>query len=188
MRPAPTGGILTLLAGLATAAAGQQPCDFSVVPGAVWWGPETQMRTDRIAAYLAPILWFSPDEPLLRRSSGPDIRIPEAIPPEPVPERPVLYYQIDRVMTRPDTLGSSLTRDSAGPAATVINFNKTAVIIISYFAHYASEEGLGAHPHDIEPAEFRVSVIRHSSDFFDTWFPKGSRCRRPRLGSCGESE
>jgi hypothetical protein len=149
------------------------------VPGAVWWGAETQLRADRIAAYLAPILWFSPDEPLLHRTSGPAIRIPEAIPPEAVPERPVLYYQIDRVMTRPDTLGSALTRDSAGPAATMINFNKVAVIIVSYFAHYATEEGLGAHPHDIEPAEFHVSVFRHTSDVFDPWFPNGARCARP---------
>jgi len=171
--------MLPLLAGLATTAAAQQRCEFSAVPGAVWWGSQTRMRADRIAAYLAPILWFSPDEPLLKRTRGTGIRIPEAIPPEPVPERPVLYYQLDQVRRRPDAEGAAVTRDPANPAATEVDLARAGMIVISYFAHYASEEGLGAHPHDVEPVEFQVMIVRHTSDMVAANIPGGVRCAQP---------
>ena len=57
----------------------QQPsatCDFSSVPGAVWWGTEAEGRMSlaQLAAYIAPVYWFSPDEPLLNRAEGAEIR------------------------------------------------------------------------------------------------------------------
>ena len=180
MRLAPAGGLLALLAGFAApAAAQQQSCNFSAAPGVVWWGSETSLPFDRIAAYLGPILWFSPDEPLLQRTRGADIRIPEAIPPESVPPRPVLYYQIDRVMTRPAAKGATAVQRGETPAASTLDLTKAAVFFISYFAHYSSEEGLGAHPHDIEPAEFRITILPHTWEGFSKWYPKGVRCARP---------
>ena len=41
-------------------------CNYSNIPGIVWWGTETEMTVERIASLAAPIYWFSPDEPLLR--------------------------------------------------------------------------------------------------------------------------
>ncbi|HXO85532.1 MAG TPA: hypothetical protein VN803_08395, partial [Gemmatimonadales bacterium] len=83
---------LALLAFAATTSAAAQRCDFSKVPGVVWWGPESRMAVSRFAAYMAPILWFSPDEPNLNGTSGVDIRVPEPFPGESVPPRPVMYY------------------------------------------------------------------------------------------------
>ena len=40
-------------------------CDLADVPGVVWFGMDSTMTVERLAAYCAPILWFSPDEPLL---------------------------------------------------------------------------------------------------------------------------
>ena len=51
-------------------------CDFSDVAGAVWWGTETEMTMERFVSYIAPVYWLSPDEPLLARTEGADIRIP----------------------------------------------------------------------------------------------------------------
>ena len=50
-------------------------CDFSKVPGVVWWGTDTRMTVPRFVSYMAPIFWFSPDEPSLAGASGPNIRI-----------------------------------------------------------------------------------------------------------------
>ena len=167
---------LALLAGPAAAAAQQAPCNFSKVPGVIWWGAERHLTAERIAAYAAPILWFSPDEPSLQRTSGPDIRIPEPIPGELLPDRPVLYYLIDRIRLRPGTQGSAVVRDSAAPGRTRLELSKVAMIHLSFFAHYNREEGLGAHPHDIEPAEFRLVLLPHTWSGFAKYIPGGARC------------
>lgn len=82
-------------------AAHAQRCDFSKVPGVVWWGTDTRMTVPRFMTYMAPIFWFSPDEPSLAGASGPNIRIPEPFPGESRPDRPVLYYQVNRVLRKP---------------------------------------------------------------------------------------
>ena len=64
---------------------------------------------------LAPVFWFSPDEPSLLGASGPNIRIPEPLPGESRPDRPVLYYQVNRVLTY--QVNRVLTRPGAKTAA-----------------------------------------------------------------------
>jgi len=167
---------LALLPLAAATSAAAQRCDFSKVPGVVWWGTDSRMDAARFAAYMAPILWFSPDEPNLNGASGPDIRVPEAFPGESVPPRPVLYYQLNRVLVRPGSKGEAIARVPDHPEQSTLDLTKVAVVIVRYFAYYATEEGLGAHPHDIEPAEFRVVVLPSTWDGFSKWLPRGPRC------------
>jgi len=169
--------LMLLLCGATTTAAAQR-CDFSNVPGVVWWGPESKMAVSRFAAYMAPIFWFSPDEPNLNGASGPDIRVPEPFPSEsvPPPQHPVLYYQLDRLLTRPGSKGEPIARVTDHPDQSMIDLTKTAVVIVKYFAYYATEQGLGAHPHDIEPVEFRVAIVQSTWDGFKKWIPRGPRC------------
>jgi hypothetical protein len=169
--------ILLICPGVAWAQKGR--CDFSNVPGVVWWGSEKQMPVARFVAYLAPVLWFSPDEPSLDRTSGLDIRIPQAFPGQPVPDRPVLYYQVDRVRTRSGGKGQAVVRSPEGPALSVITLNNISVAVISFFAYYPTEEGLGAHPHDIEPVEFRAAVVPHTFPGLTEWIPGGAKCTNP---------
>ncbi|MGH7676221.1 MAG: hypothetical protein ACREMV_13205 [Gemmatimonadales bacterium] len=75
-----------------------------------------------------------------------------------MPARPVVYYQIDRLLTRPGAAGPGVVRNPGGPGQSVLDVRSTAVFMVSFFAYFATEEGLGAHPHDIEPAEFRVTM------------------------------
>jgi len=42
--------------------------------------PSGSNFTRRLAAYCAPILWFSPDEPLLEDATGKGIRVPDPFP------------------------------------------------------------------------------------------------------------
>jgi len=170
---------LTLLTCPALARAQGQPCDFSKVPGAVWWGSDTLLPVARFAAYMAPVLWFSPDEPNLKGASGSDIRVPEPFPGESIPDHPVLYYQLDRVLVRPGAKSRAVWRTPDGPAHSSIDLGNVAVVFVRYFAYYATEEGLGAHPHDIEPAEFRVVIVRSTWEGFEKWLPGGTRCPDP---------
>jgi hypothetical protein len=167
---------LALLLAVVTTRATAQRCDFRKVPGVVWSGPESRMTVARFVTYMAPIFWFSPDEPNLNGTSGPDIRIPEAFPNESTPARPVVYYQLDRVLTRPGSKGPVIARVEGHPEQSTLDLSTVAVVIIKYFAYYATEEGLGAHPHDIEPVEFRVAVVPSTWDGFKKWFPRGTRC------------
>lgn len=74
------------------AATAQNRCEFSDVPGVVWWGTETEMSLSDLASYMAPIFWFSPDEPSLLGQEFDRIRTPEPFPGTPVPDRPVVYF------------------------------------------------------------------------------------------------
>ena len=134
-------------------------CDVSAAPMVVWWGTETQLPVARVAAYLAPIFWFSPDEPVLDRNEGADIRVPQALPIDSSPpaNAPVVYYQLDRVVARPGASGPAYQR--AGPGDGTLDLRNAMAFNMSFFTYYAEEVGLGAHPHDLEPAEMRVVVL-----------------------------
>ena len=49
-----------------------------------WEGTNPKMTLAQVAAYCAPIFWYSPDEPELNGKSGKDIRIPAAFPFEEI--------------------------------------------------------------------------------------------------------
>ena len=53
-------------------------------PGVLWRGGLGTMTLQQLASYVAPVFWFSPDEPTLQQRSGRDIRMPAALPFEPV--------------------------------------------------------------------------------------------------------
>jgi len=142
----------------------QKPvCDFSGVPGAVWWGSDRQMTLERFAAYVAPVYWFSPDEPSLQGRHGADIRLPEIIPGEPFVDRPVVYYQFDEILSRSDGDGPAYLPGASGHADASLDLNNTAAITLGIFAYFRDEVGLGAHPHDLEATSFKVSVARDTS-------------------------
>ena len=85
---------------------GEPPhCDFTRYPGIVWSGTERKMTIRDLAAYCAPVFWFSPDEPTMAAKKGKDIRIPESLPFEENTDAPVVYYQYDRIFERLDAEG-----------------------------------------------------------------------------------
>src|SRR5262245_57167766 len=67
-------------------------------PDIVWCGSSPQLTFEKLAAYLGPILAFSPDEPLLKGTSGASIIIPEAMPFEEPSKGPVVYYRLRNVI------------------------------------------------------------------------------------------
>jgi len=156
-----TAGLAVLYSlALADPGAGQAgaKCLLDTVPGVVWHGQATRMPLARLAPYLAPVFWFSPDEPSLYGAEGPDIRAPEAFPADSQVDSPVVYWQFNVVLRRPDSKQEPV--DRSDPTNPILDFDETAGFELSFLAYFREELGLGAHPHDIEPVEFRAVVLR----------------------------
>jgi hypothetical protein len=131
-------------------------CELADVPGVVWYGLDTTMTVERVAAYCAPILWLSPDEPLLDDKKGKDIRVPEAFPFEDAPDAPVVYYRLRTVYTRADNTAPAYIPDPNDRGQSIIDLSEVIAIDLDFFFYYPSEEGFGGHQHDVESVEMKV--------------------------------
>ncbi len=134
--------------------------EITGTPYVVWYGDGETMTVERFVSYCAPILWFSPDEPLLEDRTGKDILIPEAFPFEEAPGRPVVYYRLREVLHRPDGSGAAIELDAEARGNSVLNLSSIAGVDLDFFFYYPSEEGLNAHQHDVESVEMKVAVAR----------------------------
>lgn len=169
MRVCRFAGLAGLLGVLATAQAQAQDRRYDKaaltsramldsVPGLIWAGSDSVMTIERLVAYAAPILWFSPDEPNLAGQRGKDIRIPEAFPFESVPDSPVVYFMVRNLGYLPKRSGWAYRPDSADRGASLVNLANTVAFDVDFFFYYASEIGLGGHPHDVESAQMKLVV------------------------------
>ena len=66
------------------------------------------MKLADLAAYCAPICWYSPDEPELENKAGKDIRIPTMFPFEEQVDSPVVYYQVKDILISTAEPGEAL--------------------------------------------------------------------------------
>jgi hypothetical protein len=137
-------------------------CDFSAVPGAVYWSTDPQISLAELAAYLAPVFWFSPDEPSLRGRRGAELTVPEAMPFEEA-AGPVVYYQLTKVYENRtiefEHDSATFTPDPADEGASLLYLPKASLMTLEFYAYFADEAGFGAHRHDVEVAEFRLVVM-----------------------------
>lgn len=124
----------------------------------VWEGTDTLMTVSQLAAYCAPIFWFSADEPELMNKSGKDIKIPTYFPFENKSDSPVVYYQIPYILTRGNNTRSAYKKDFLNPGNSIIDLSKIAAIDIYYMHYYNFEAGLGSHAHDTEQSQFQFFV------------------------------
>jgi hypothetical protein len=133
-------------------------CSESGIQAIVWHGNDTKMSIKKLASYCAPVLWFSPDEPLLNDTKGKEILLPEPFPFEEDPQQPVVYYRIRTILHRDDADGLAYIPDSTDKNQSIIDLRQIAGIDIDFFFYYRAEEGFGGHPHDVESAEFQIIV------------------------------
>jgi len=144
-------------------ASSQAACDYSRLPGVVWWGTERRMTLSRFAAYAAPIYWLSPDEPTMDDRHCLDIRVPAALPFENQPDSPVVYYQYNMIGVRFDADGPGYIADSTYQGNAVIDLHNVIAINLKYIAYFPREEGLGGDRHNVEPSEFRIWVVPNTA-------------------------
>ena len=137
-------------------------CNYESVPLIVWSGRDPTMTFERLAAYCAPVLWFSPDEPLL---PGPEdtggIRIPTTFPFATRPEAPVVYYRVRSVIHATETREDPVT-PAPNRGESRLDLSTISVIELDYFFYYPSEEGFGGHQHDVESVEMSIHVWKRS--------------------------
>ncbi len=133
-------------------------CDFSEVPGVIWVGNDPIMTFQELAAFCGPILWFSPDEPLLNNTQGVDIRLPEPLPFEDQADSAIVYYRVRTILERGDVEGESFTPDPYDENHSLLNLENIAGFDLDYFFYYHGEGGPYGHKHDTEAAYFKVAV------------------------------
>lgn len=136
------------------AASGQRcecvfPGDPEFAAGVIWQG-ERELSLGEIAALLAPVLWFSSDEPLLLEGQGP---LPHPHPCDPDQSRPVVYYQLRSVRLLGDALVTHPEEDD--PEL----WNKVLRLTLRYYFYYPEDRGMGAHYQDLEVAELEVELV-----------------------------
>jgi hypothetical protein len=137
----------------------EQPCCDVDNPTVVWIGDEPTLTFAELAAYCAPILWFSPDEPLLDELERPaGIDIPMAFPFEEPGAGPVVYYRVRNVVRSSEEPAVEVDPTDRGRSR--FNLDRVTAIDLDYFFYYPSEEGLGGHTHDVESVEMKVVAYR----------------------------
>lgn len=144
--------------------------DAAMEVGLLYKGQKRYMSFEELAAYCAPVLWYSPDEPLLAKDhgntmKGTEINLPDAFPFEEQTGKSVVYYRLKNVLAHPKAEEENPLSDSdLEKRNTLIDLKNTSAIDLDYFFYYRSEEGLAAHPHDIEHVEMKLIVI-HPRDY-----------------------
>jgi hypothetical protein len=139
-------------------------CDFSSIPGVIWWGSPKNMTVAELAAYAAPIFWFSPDEPSLKNSRGLQLVVPQPFPFE-ASSNPVVYFQLTEVVDKTDSDNPVYREVGTNRADAVINTEDGALLSLEYYAYYTGEAGFSAHQHDVEVAEFRIAVALSDGEY-----------------------
>ena len=128
--------------------------------GVIAAGTRTQISFLGYANLCAPVLWFSPDEPLLNGISGKDIDMPTAFPFQGEPETPVVYYRIRTILVRDDQDEDLVLEEDPERIKTVVDFSQVAGVDLDFFFYYPSELGFGAHKHDVEAVYLKTFIKR----------------------------
>ena len=116
--------------------------------GVIWSGDHA-LTLRQVAELVAPVLEFSPDEPLFRRA-GP---IPSAHPCDRPATGPVVYYQPRTLFYRehPLTLPLDQVKDFT---------DQVRELELRFFFYYPEDIGAHGHRHDVEGVEFELAFER----------------------------
>lgn len=142
--------------------------DFCRRPGTIWCDAgAADVSLEYLAIHTAPILWFSPDEPLFERQPT------TTDPGRPIPRElafqigkdgratgsassRVVYWQVDGVLMRAGNraeIEERLTSASASlPVASL------RMLKLSFFFYYDNDSGMNPHYHDLEGVEFQLAT------------------------------
>ena len=136
--------------------------DLKDYPMVVWTGMEKPVMTfAELASYCAPVLWFSPDEPILEGTTGKEIMVPTSFPFEEKATTPVVYYRFRNIIIHKGMAEGAVIPDEENRNNTKIDLSHVAVIDLDFFFYYPFEEGFGSHPHDCESTQMKLAVLEY---------------------------
>ncbi len=121
--------------------------------GGILWRGRIPLTLAEIAQVSAPILWFTPEEPLLYTGS---LGLPDPHPCDPEPsESGTVYYQahVIRLKSEYRPVVEPLESDRQF-------FDKVNSLLLRYFFYYREDVGMDGHEHDLEVAEFHLLTER----------------------------
>ena len=127
-------------------------------------GQRSQLTIDELAAYCAPLFWFSPDEPELNNKSGRDIRIPRPFPFDVPCDSPVVYYQIRKILIKENSTKPAWIPNEHDIGRSIVDLHEIKAMQIDYMHYYEHESGVGRHKHDTEQVQFKIYVYRVSEN------------------------
>lgn len=136
--------------------------DGKLPSGTIWCGKEDDPFIDvrGLAKLAAPVLWFSPTEPLILGKHG-SIQIPAPLNDRDVqgdPEgTPVVYYRVSEIRRTSDAKSEEIERDFKEHK---IRLSQVEGLTIRYYFYYPEDVGFGTHRHDLEFVKMFVGVKR----------------------------
>ena len=134
---------------------------FAICPdyfgGMIWKGNEPNISFRDLATHAAPMLWFSPDEPLLYNETG-EIQLPQPFPFEEA-DKPVVYYKIRKLYSI-DLDPYVQNSENLQQDFRLLDLDEVTGLDLDYYYYFERETGLGSHPHDIESMTLQIRVIR----------------------------
>jgi hypothetical protein len=135
-------------------------CKIKDAVGVIAAGENPQLTFRDYAGLCAPILWLSPDEPNINGASGKDIMVPMAFPFQGEAANPVGYYRIRTLLVRADQDDDLILEEDPDRIETLVDFRQIAGVDLDFFFYYPTEEGLGAHVHDVEAVYMKTFIQR----------------------------
>ena len=135
--------------------------------GVIWCGsaapPEVSVLT--LAQHAAPILWFSPNEPLIFENK----KLPEPLPgddddKDPQTRAPVVYYKITEVV-----LNDGVRKSEVDPA--IIRLDEIKRLALKYYFYYSEDRGFRRHRHDLESVRLDINFTLRNKDGYKPTAP-----------------
>ncbi|HLM58654.1 MAG TPA: hypothetical protein VK422_21300 [Pyrinomonadaceae bacterium] len=120
--------------------------------GLLWCGKDQPgMNLDDLAKLAAPILWFSPREPLIVGKQG-GVEIPSKLSPkdDTAGNVPVVYYRVSKVERDPSNPRRDKEIEKEFVHDKKVVFGHVRGLTLRYYFYYPEDVGFNRHPHDLE--------------------------------------
>ena len=114
------------------------PCCDHGIQAIIWSGINPKMTIRELASYCGPIMWFSPDEPLLNEAEGKDVMLPEPFPFEGSSSTPVVYYRLRTILVTEDAEANALIYDSTDQNNSIVDLRQIDGFDLDYFFYHLS--------------------------------------------------
>ena len=148
------GLLLSVLAlSMPVSAQGTRPCTCGGAStltnrGLLVWRGSEPLTLSAIAHLVAPVLWFSPDEPLRLEGRA----VPQRHPADREAGDAVVYYQARSIRLHGDSRVDTPAHQDPE------FFDKVDSVAIRFYFYYERDFGVGQHAHDLEVVEMELSL------------------------------
>jgi hypothetical protein len=108
---------------------------------------DPRLPVQTLAERAAPILWFSPDEPL-RQPGSENRNIPEALPGDAPVTYPLVYYRVSRIID--DKIKTESENNAFDIDTRELALKTLDEVTVRYYFYYREDKGFHGHRNDLE--------------------------------------